>query len=208
MIKANSMRDNQPKEIEIHAKEIKLIDPKTIKLNPRNYNTHPESQIESLAKGIEYYGFRDPVVVSNLNGITPEGEGRILASIKLGMPLIPVMFQDFSSEDLQAQYGLFHNGIAKQSEIDLSKVNADIVNWGPELDFDMLGLKDFVLEPADKYGDKDADATPDVRETSIRMGDLFQLGQHRLLCGDSTDKAQVERLMSYYQCDCGERHEI
>lgn len=136
-------------DIKIHAKEIKFVDPTKIKLNKRNYNTHPETQIDSLCKGIKYYGFRDPVVISNLNGVTPEGEGRIRAAIKLKMPLIPVMFQDFDSEELQAQYGLFHNAIAKQSDIDLSKVHVDIGQWGPDFDMDLTGLDGFVIEPAE-----------------------------------------------------------
>lgn len=134
-------------EVIIHATEIVLIDPKSIELNERNYNTHPDDQIETLAKGIEYYGFRDPIVISKLNGVCPEGEGRILAAIKLGMAKIPVMFQEFSSKDLQEQYGLFHNGIAKQSQIDLSRVHVDLSNWGPDFDLLLTGIKGFELTP-------------------------------------------------------------
>lgn len=140
---------SETQEIKIYAKNIIFVDPKKIKLNPRNYNTHPESQIDDLCKGIKYYGFRDPVVVSNLNGVCPEGEGRILAAIKLGMPEIPVIPQDFESNDLQAQYGSFHNAIAKRSELNLSMINEDIVNWGPEFDISLLGLENFQVEPAD-----------------------------------------------------------
>lgn len=145
------------KEIVIHATEIILVDPKSIKLNPRNYNTHPERQIVDLAKGIEYYGFRDPIVVSKLNGVCPEGEGRILAAIKLGMEKIPVMFQDFSSKDLQDQYGLFHNGIAKQSTQNLSMVHEDILNWGPDFDLSLTGIPDFKFEPDIPLDNKNID---------------------------------------------------
>lgn len=88
------------------------------------------------------------------------------------------------------------NSIASWAELDLALINSEVPDLGPDFDINMLGLEDFTLEPADKYGDKEADEVPEPRTTTIQLGDLFALGNHRLLCGDSTDASTVARLMN------------
>lgn len=75
----------------------------------------------------------------------------------------------------------------------------------PEISIDEFRDEFFKEDP--KPGEGDEDSVPEVSSTTIRLGDAFMLGAHKLVCGDSTDKATVERLMSYYECDCGEVHE-
>lgn len=182
-------------------KEIKWVPINEIKPNKKNRNSHSEEQIKRLADIISYQGFRTPLIVSNRTGLLVAGHGRLLAAKQLSLKSVPVSYQDFDSEEQEYAAGVSDNAIASWSELDLSGINQDIPELGPDFNIDMLGIKDFVLEPADKYGDKDADMLPEVRETAIRLGDVFILGEHRLLCGDSTHREQVERLMNGEKAD-------
>lgn len=131
------------------AKEIKLVPLEDLKLNPSNYNTHDEQQIDRLCELIKYQGFREPGIVSNRSGVLIAGEGRYLASKKLGLKEMPVVFQDFDSDEQETAFGISTNAIPAWAGLDLGKINADLPSWGPDLDINMLGIKDFVLEPAD-----------------------------------------------------------
>jgi len=187
--------------IEIKSREIQIVPLKDIKLNPKNRNKHPPEQLERLAEILRYQGFRVPGVISNRTGYLMAGEGRYLAAKLAGLDSMPVIYQDFESEEQEYAFGVSDNAVAAWAELDLAGINSEVGNLGPDFDLDMLGIKDFVLEPADKYEDKDADETPGVRETTILLGDLFSLGSHRLLCGDSTSKDNVETLMNGEKAD-------
>ena len=65
----------------------------------------------------------------------------------------------------------------------------------------MLGIQDFEIEPANKYQDKDADEVPEVVEPQAKLGQIYKLGEHRLMCGDSTDEATVAALMNGVKAD-------
>lgn len=130
----------------IQAKEIKLIDIGALVLNPKNNNKHPKEQIERLAKLIEFQGFRNPVVVSNRTGFVVAGHGRIEAAKKTGLKEVPVMFQDFENEAQEYAYLTSDNAIASWANIDLSMVNTEMLDLGPDFDIDLLGIKDFVVD--------------------------------------------------------------
>lgn len=185
----------------IRADQISFIYIDEIKINPNNRNKHTSEQIKRLCQIIDYQGFRSPLVISNQSGLLVAGHGRLLAAKKLGYEKLPVIYQDFDSMEQEYAAGVSDNSIASWAELDLSGINTDIVDLGPDFDIDLLGIKDFEIEPADKYGDKDADHTPEVRSTDIKLGDLFRLGVHRLLCGDATIPEQVERLMNGEKAD-------
>ena len=186
---------------------IEWVDIDSIKPNPKNRNIHSDEQIERLAKLIKNFGWRHPILISRQSGLIVAGHGRYLAAKKMGAKTVPIHIQDFASSDEEYAFGIADNASALWAELDLAGINLDLPDLGPDFDIDLLGIKDFVLEPADKYGDKDADEVPESRGTDIRLGDIFKLGNHKLICGDATDKTTVERLMSYYKCDCGEIHE-
>jgi hypothetical protein len=139
---------SQNSQIENKAKTITLVPLRDIKLNPKNRNTHSEEQIVRLAKIIKFQGFREPGIISNLSGLLVAGEGRYLASKKLGLEDMPCIFQDFENEEQEYLYGVSTNAVASWAELDLSSINADLADVGP-FDIDLLGIKDFVVEPAD-----------------------------------------------------------
>jgi DNA modification methylase len=186
----------------IQAKEIQVVDIDSLVLNPKNNNKHPKEQIERLAKLIQYQGFRNPVVVSKRTGFVLAGHGRIEAAKLAGLKEVPAMFQDFDNEAQEYAYLTSDNAIAAWAELDLSAVNTEMLDLGPDFDIDLLGIKDFVIEPIEKFEPQsDEDAVPDVVHPITRKGDLWILGKHRLLCGDSTMIDDVVRLMGGEKAD-------
>lgn len=188
---------------EIKCRYDELLDPEILKPHPKNRNSHPQEQIERLVHLFKANDIRSPIVVSKRSGYITKGHGRRLAAIRAGLKEYPVEFQDYKSDEQEYQDVQADNAIALWAELDLSGVNLDLADYGPELDIDALGLKDFVVEPADKYQDKDADEVPEVAQNihSVKLGQIWKLGEHRLMCGDSTDMATVEKLMNGEKAD-------
>ena len=169
--------------------------------NPKNPNKHSDEQVRRLADIIKYQGWRHPIIVDK-NNLIWAGHGRLLAAKKLKLEKVPVHVQEFQSEEQAYAFLVSDNAIASWADLDLASVNTEVPGLGPDFDIDLLGIKDFELEPADKYGDKDPDEIPEVLGVArAKVGDLFLLGKHRLLCGDSTEKAEVERLMNGERAD-------
>lgn len=186
--------------MEIKCSYTKLVPIEEIKPYSRNSNVHPKDQIERLAKLIDNHGMRHPVIVSTLSGEVVAGNGRLDALKLLGVKEVPVDYQDFENADLEYAFSVSDNAIAEWAELDLSMINAELENIGP-LDIELLGLKDFEIEVADKVGLVDEDSVPENVETRCKPGDLWKLGNHRLLCGDSTNITDVERLMNGEKAD-------
>jgi hypothetical protein len=138
------------KSVDIKAKEIRMVDPALLKLHERNPNEHPEEQIERLCKIIRYQGFRRPVTVSNQSGMVTVGNGRVMAAIKLGITKIPAIYQDYDNGDQEYADLVADNAIESWSSLNIGKINFELQNLGPDFDLETLGLKNFVLEPADK----------------------------------------------------------
>ncbi len=120
-----------------------------LKPNPKNMNKHPAEQIARLAKILEYQGWRYPVKVSKQSGFVTSGHGRIEAAKLNGWTQVPVNFQDYDDEDQEYADLVADNSIASWAELDLSLINLEIQNLGPDFDIEMLGLKDFKIDIAE-----------------------------------------------------------
>lgn len=189
--------------IEIHCRYDELLPIHEVKFHPKNRNNHPKDQIERLAEILKYQGWRYPIKISNLSGCIVSGHGRVLAARHLDLDTVPVQRQDYETEEQEYADLISDNSIASWSELDLSSINSDIVDLGPDFNIDLLGIKDFIVEPVDKLEPQcDEDEVPDaLPEPKVVRGDLFTLGNHRLLCGDSTMIDNVERLMNGKKAD-------
>lgn len=188
--------------MKIHCKYDELVPLKKLVPNPRNPNQHSDEQIERLAKILEYQGVRRAVRVSKLSGLMTVGHGQLMAFKKLGWKEMPVDYQEYEDETQEYADLVADNSLNAWSELDLASINTAIGDLGP-FDVDLLGIEGFTVDVADKYGDEDADAVPDTpKEAKSKPGELWILGEHRLLCGDSTKREDVERLMA------GERAQI
>lgn len=127
-----------------------LADPKTLKDHPKNRNKHGSDQIERLAKLYAYHGVRHPIIVSKLSGFIVAGHGRKLAAIRAGLKEMPVVYQDFDSNEAEYAFIQSDNAIASWAELDLAGINADVLNLDTDFDIDALGIKNFVKDISEK----------------------------------------------------------
>ena len=206
----------------IESKDIQLVDTSKLVLNPKNNNKHPPEQIERLAKLIKHHGFRNPIVISNRTGFVVAGHGRIEAARKLGVNQIPVMYQDFESEAQEYAFMTSDNAIASWAEIDLSMVNYEMVDFGPDFDLDMLGLKNFTLdlsdlgqnngpnsvgqETLDNYSKKIASPvyTP-KKDTPPPISELFTIEKYESLVKEIKDK-KLSKEIELFLISSASRH--
>ena len=181
--------------IKIHCKYDQLLSLDEIKFHPKNRNKHPQEQIERLAKIFKYNGVRKPAVISELSGLMTAGHGRVLTARHCGMEFYPVVFQHYDSDvheydDIQAD-----NATALWAELDFEAIAEDVKEFDMH-DDDMLGIKDFdPLDDEFEEHDGDPDDVPGSAPAICKPGDLWELGNHRLLCGDATSLENVHTLM-------------
>jgi len=190
-------------EIPIRCEHTEMKAIEDLKPHPRNPNKHTDDQIKRLADIIEYQGWRRPIRVSKQSGYITAGHGALEAAKLKGWPSAPVDYQNYENTDQEYADIVADNSLHEWAGvgIDLSFVNAEMENLGPDFDVNMLGLENFEMEIADKFEDKDADSVPGNAEARCKEGDLWVLGEHRLLCGDCTVKENLDRLMNGKKAD-------
>lgn len=179
-----------------------LVDIHKLVPNPKNPNKHHEDQIERLAKIIDYQGMRSPIVVSKRSGFITKGHGRLEALKKIGWDKVPVDYQDYDNEAQEYADMVADNAIAEWAAQDLSMINAEMLELGPDFDVDLMGIKDFAIEPIEKYDEEKEDDVPEMPVIPVTTkGDVWLLGNHRVMCGDSTMIDDVEKLMNGEKAD-------
>lgn len=191
---------------EIHCSFDEMVDLVALVPHPRNPNTHPDRQIQLLAKIIEHQGWRVPITVSKRSGFIIRGHGRLLAAQKLDLGQAPVDYQDYANEAEEWADLIADNRIAELAQInedELGKLMAELSEAG-DLDMELTGFDGKDLEqmlaaaaPADVHEDDfdlDEEAAK-ITEAVTQPGDIWHLGDHRLVCGDGTDPLVVAELM-------------
>ena len=176
--------------------------------NPRNPNTHSDAQIGVLSKIIDAQGWRAAITVSKRSGFIVRGHARLLAAMALDTSEVPVDLQDYENEAAEWADLISDNRIAELAVVDKPLMN-DILEELKltDLDLDLTGYdSDAVAELMtelleDKVGNIDDDRIPEATESICKRGDLWKLGNHRLLCGDATVITDVERLMAGEKAD-------
>lgn len=185
----------------IHCQFSDVVQISELKPHPKNRNIHPPDQIERLAKILRYQGFRYPIKVSTTTGFVTSGHGRIEAAKANGWDSVPVSFQPYDDEAQEIADLTSDNAIASWAELDLKAIGEDILPLGPDFDIELLGIQNFVLDPSELNG-QDPDAAPEPpAEAKTKPGDLYELGNHRLLCGDATNEFHYQRLMDGKKAD-------
>jgi DNA modification methylase len=166
----------------------------------RNSRTHSDEQIAQIAASIKEFGWTNPILIDGDNGIIA-GHGRLSAARKLGHEEVPVIELKDLTETQRKAYIIADNRLALNAgwdnemlTIELNELLAD--NFALDiLGFDPKELA-ALLEPDVVEGLTDEDAVPDIPdEPKTRLGDIYQLGNHRLMCGDSTSIDAVDKLM-------------
>ena len=176
-----------------------IINKKVKDLIPYEKNTkkHDDKQIKNVAESIKKYGFVQPIVVDKDN-VVIIGHCRLLAAKRLKMTEVPcVCADDLTPEQVNALRIVDNK--SNESEWDLDFLKDELLNIDlTDFDFD-FGVDLDVLEEKEIIEDE----VPDIDESEpvAKLGDIWQLGEHRLMCGDSTDKETVAKLMNGKKAD-------
>jgi DNA modification methylase len=182
----------------------------TAKLVPyaRNARTHSDDQVTQIAASIAEFGFTNPILAGS-DGVIVAGHGRLAAAQKLGLEAVPVVVLDHLSPTQRRALVIADNRIAENAGWDEAMLRIEMTDL-QDADFD-LSLTGFDADALaelmagdepDGGGETDDDAVPEVSETPIsRPGDVWLLGGHRLLCGDSTVTESYDRLLDGEQVD-------
>ena len=171
----------------------------------RNTRTHSDEQVNQIVSSIKEFGFTNPVLVDQDNMIIA-GHGRVMAANKLKLDKVPTICLKHLTEAQKKAYIIADNRLALNAgwDEDMLKVELEELN-DLEFDISLLGFEDneiesLLSEPTE--GLTDEDAVPDLpEEPTTKLGDLWILGEHRLLCGDSTSIDDVDKLMDGNKAD-------
>ena len=173
-----------------------------LKPHPKNPRKHPKELIERLKKSIKEYGFTNPVLISKDNQILA-GHARCKAAKELGIDEVPTLRLDFEGAKADA-YVIIDNKLNEMSEWDIP-VLVDLIKEIEQSDFnveltgfDIDEISDLFAKTDEKYGkDDDFDLSEELKKESfVKNGDIWLLGRHRLMCGDSTISDDVNKLMN------------
>lgn len=159
---------------------------------PKNAKKHPKEQINKISDSIKEFGFNQPIVVDK-NNVIIVGHGRYEAAKKLGLEEVPILKAENLTKAQVKAYRLADNKL-NESDWDMGLVIEELKEL-EELDFniDLTGFqKDLIIEPDEKD-----DIVPEVtEEPKSKLGDIYQLGEHRLMCGSATEEKDVIALMN------------
>lgn len=192
------------------ARRIELWPLGRLKPYVKNARTHSEAQVAKIASSIVEYGFISPLLVSG-EGDIMAGHGRLAAAQKLALDVVPVVVLDHLTSTQRRAYILADNQLALQAGWDEELLAAELAELSAAgFDLSLTGFSDDELasllsdiedtadsEEAPSIGEPANEDIPDAPVTPVsRAGDIWQLGAHRLICGDSTDPAVVAALMT------------
>ena len=171
----------------------------------RNPRIHPEKQVAQIAVSIDAYGFTNPVLIDS-SGVIIAGHARVLAARKLGLERVPVIVLGHLSEMQKRAYVIADNKLALNAEWDLDLLRQEVAATEAELrKLEVFSKREFeeLLAELDKQTSAvDEDDAPDVPETPVTVaGDLWILGDHRLLCGDSLVMENLEKVLEGNSAD-------
>lgn len=193
-----------PRNLELwHVERLKPYD--------RNARTHSATQISKIAASMAEFGFTNPVLVDSKDGIIA-GHGRLLAAKELGLSEVPVIVLDHLTDAQRRAYIIADNQLATLSGWDSDILAKEIAALAAEgFDVGLVGfsdeeLREFLWHNDDDVvaiGSQDEDAIPEVRQQPVsRRGDLWILGNHRVICGDSTSIDDIDMLTSGQIIEC------
>ena len=172
--------------------KIEYVDIDSIKPYKNNAKLHPQEQIEQIKKSIEQFGMDDPIGIWKDEIV--EGHGRLIACKELGYAEVPIIRLDHLTDEERKAYTLAHNKLTMNSDFDIDILNDELMNSFDTIDMSEFGFDlDLDIEEEQEIVE---DEVPDVpEEPKAKLGDIYQLGNHRLMCGDSTSEEDVAKLM-------------
>ena len=177
--------------------KLEYVDIDSIKPYKNNAKIHTPEQIKQIKKSIEQFGMDDPIGIWKDEIV--EGHGRLIACKELGYTEVPIVRLDHLTDEERKAYTLAHNKLTMNTDFDMDIlgkelediIDIDMSDFGFDLDLEEKEIKE------DNY-----DIEENIpEEPKAKPGDIYQLGKHRLMCGDSTNLEDVEKLGEGYTLD-------
>lgn len=198
--------------IDVHCSYTRMAETASLVPNPKNPNKHSEKQIKMLAAIIKGHGWRSPITVSKRSGYVVRGHGRLMAAQMLGLEQVPVDEQDYRDEAGEWADMIADNRIAELSEIDPDELQALVVELESQIDTALLGYSAKEIQEIlskslseelheDDFDDDSVTEILNGEEQLVAHGDVWKLGNHRLVCGDCTCLHMIEKLMDGKRAD-------
>lgn len=175
---------------------MKIIDKSISELIPYENNPRDNSDaVDYVAASIEEFGFKVPIIIDR-DGVIVAGHTRLKAAQKLGIKTVPCIIADDLSDEQIKAFRLADNKVSEFAQWDFSKLEQEL----SELNFDM---SEFGFEPIEngEILEDDAPEIDEEKEPETKLGDVYQLGRHRLICGDSTDSETIRKLVDGAEMD-------
>ena len=186
--------------------EIEYLETEKLVPYARNSRTHSDEQVQQIMGSIKEFGFTNPILV-DAEGLIIAGHGRTMAAQRLGMKEVPCLRLGHLTESQKKAYVIADNKLALNAGWDDEMLRLELADLqDADFDLSLTGFDDeelnALLAAAVEEGLTDEDAVPDVPETPVTIeGDVWVLGNHRLMCGDSTSIDAVEKLMDNNKVD-------
>lgn len=183
--------------------ELKIEYIKLSKLKPyeKNARKHQKADLATIENSIREFGMCDPIGIWSDQNIVVEGHGRLLALKALGHTEAPCIRLDHLTDEQRRAYALAHNKTAEMSEWDFDLLPGELDDI---LDIDMTAFGfEFDVDEEEPEVHEDDYEVEVPEEPKAKRGDIYQLGNHRLMCGDSTSIDDVEKLMDGDKADMG-----
>ena len=177
----------------MHIQEILLEDLREYENNPRNN----DGAVQAVAESIKEFGFKVPIVIDS-NNVIVAGHTRLKAARLLGLEKAPcIVADDLTPEQVKA-YRLADNKTGELAEWDFTALEIELAELSEVSDIDMsdFGFDISEIEEPQEIVEDEVPEVDEGNDPTVKLGDVWQLGKHRLLCGDSTDIAAVEMLMN------------
>lgn len=162
----------------------------------KNARIHTPEQVEKIAKSIKEFSWTIPILISK-DGEIIAGHGRLMAAEKLGLEKVPVMIEDYMTEAQRRAYRLADNKLTEMGRWDETLLSTELQHLiETPVDMTSLGFSDEeiddIVEPQITTRDREVEPP---EETTTKEGELWHLGDHRLICGDATNPDIVKKIM-------------
>lgn len=178
--------------------KIEYVDIDTIEPYEKNARSHGKNDVKAIIKSIKEFGFNDPIGVWH-NSIV-EGHGRLLAAKEIGMNQVPIIRLDELTDEQRRAYMLAHNKTAELSDWDYDVLASELKDIA-DIDMSEFGFDLNTLKDEDELITEQDEVPEPPEEPRAKLGDLFLLGGHRLICGDSTDITTIDKLLDGKKAD-------
>lgn len=176
---------------------MKIIELKTDSLKEYENNPrHNEAAVDKVAASIKEFGFKVPIVIDKDNVIIA-GHTRLKAAKSLGLDTVPCIIADDLTEEQVKAFRIADNKTSEFAEWDFAKLEEELAEL-QDVDFDMsaFGFDDLIAVDPIEVVEDEVPEVDEETEPKTKLGDIWQLGRHRLMCGSSTETSNVAALMA------------